>query len=410
MSSTEESPIFAKSSKKSGSKKSSNECVHKLGFVIALVLCLAAVAPVIFFAVKGALGKMAENETTAPGTGGTPQPDSSLPQYLTCTKPVSKDRLVFNAASIMSTKFGTPLYANNGTLSITTAPHAGYGLRITANPFIYNSAVAGKGELTRITYTTEATAKYTLDADQVLTFKARIGGKIIQPAVIPAYIDDPDDYRNGELSMTSVMEDFSLVNNIILTNKAVYALYEVPPFVWYASGRNNKVSSFSSFYKLMDRQPSDVHDAQIIYDRKHNQITFVVDGNMVSVDQPGLQPGKVYEDGKSYNNQFQNVVYHTPEGGATTKANDASVWTNQFGVGYGIINFMDGAPLAPGGNNTDLAGIVPLTGLPYALPKRWSYATLPNNAQLTDDATYNPFYGQGAALDLYEQTVSINGC
>jgi hypothetical protein len=292
-----------------------------------------------------------------------------------------------------------PGFIANNAGNIRTEVYKGLFTRFIIQPF-YTDIAAGNSVLDHVKFL-EFTDPLNVPPKGKLIYELTLGGQINQPAILPNYVLSPNDPRTGSLAMVQLtLADF-LIMDILMTNDAIYAFYERLPFGLSAT---RSYSVFSSFYKLQDRQPNDVHQLQMVIDNHKRTLTWSSEKNSVTVDHPGLQPGKVYENGKSYNNQFTTVLIVNP-GGPTNLQTDTVV-PQQVQIGFGAFTLMDMAPFVK--HNDNLPGYIRLSNTDYLKPTQFLFdKTLPppTNCRFSTDPNVVTVYGQGAVLDIYEAKV-----
>lgn len=70
-----------------------------------------------------------------------------------------------------------------------------------------------------------------------------------------------------------------------------------------------------------------------------NKLIWICDDSCVVVNYPGLQPGLLYENGQSYNDQFTTVYTMAPSGPITITSDSLGATSAQ--LGFGVFTIMD---------------------------------------------------------------------
>ena len=302
--------------------------------------------------------------------------------------------------------FGSFVGNNLGNFRIELYPKKSL-TRYIVQPYFYNSA-SGNGILDHVKFT-QFLQPIAIPNKGALQFKVRIGGTIVQPAILPSFISQPNDPRTGSFGLVLLTNDF-VAMNLLVTNNKIYAFYERLPFGWSAT---TTYSSFSAAHFVKSRTPTDIHDLELTFDKKNNKLIYVVDGIKVEIDHPGLQPHKIYEDGKSYNNNFFIVLERNPP--RPTNLRTDRVNPTSATLGFGTFTTMDmGDYDVAISSNTVSPGYIRLQDN-YIRPTSFlfnkSLPVPPGSKPLnSNDPQITTVYGQGAIIDVYKLLVNSIKC
>ena len=319
--------------------------------------------------------------------------------------------------------FGNFIGNNAGTLRTRSGDDC---LSVIANPFMFDRA-SGGGVLDHVK-TLLLSDPQSVGANDIYEARTRLGGRIIQPSRLPSFVCDKNDPRLGSIAMVVISSDF-LVLDFIITNDKIYALYERLPFGW----ANGPYSAFTSVHFLKRRRPKDIHDLKITVNRKTRKVTWSADGESVSINNPGLQPGRSY-NGRTFNNHFRNILILNPPGPVSMQTDLSNL--SSFQVGFGLFTLMDMAAFDSKGshnhsdndssdssdsddnNNHNIGnncprpsqGYIQLRDTPYRFPTDWLFDfSLPisGTARFSNDPNVQTTYGQGGLIKICELGYSI---
>ena len=100
------------------------------------------------------------------------------------------------------------------------------------------------------------------------------------------------DFRLAAPAMVCMDQETNVVLDFFLTNAAIFALYERPPF---ARDKFGNYAAFSFAVPVGSRAPDDWHKLAISYDRDSNTARWFVDGKVVlEVDRVGRRIDRCY--------------------------------------------------------------------------------------------------------------------
>ena len=212
-------------------------------------------------------------------------------------------------------------------------------------------------------------------------YELQMSGKQLLPESLPfpsEYVTNPDDdLRLGSAAMNAADFTTFIVADIFLTNTGIWALNERLPFGW-APG--NIYQAYTQVKRVADRNPDDVHELAIEYDKGQGAIRWLVEGVVVAeTTQIGFPDPS-----------FDTVINH---GGTPT-----AVAPDSMQFGWGQFTFLD----AIDPNNVEgQLGLVRLNPDPnfYQSP-----------AAFYDDISLdeNRLFGQGTTQTVFKFKVKVD--
>jgi hypothetical protein len=185
------------------------------------------------------------------------------------------------------------------------------------------------------------------------------------------------DFRLAAPAMVAMDQETNVVLNFFLTNAAIFALYERPPF---ARDKFGNYAAFSFAVPVAARAPEDWHKLAISYDRDSNTALWLVDGEVVlEVDRIGRRIERRYM-------------------ALDVGGEEQTVQLDQLQCGLGMFTLMDAS--IDGG-----PGLIDLAGYPFFF---CTARGEPHPLQYVDRESLqaNRLFGQGARVRCKRFSVS----
>jgi hypothetical protein len=222
---------------------------------------------------------------------------------------------------------------------------------------------------------------FDAEAGKELVCEARMSGQVFGAEGHPfgAAVTDPAaDPRLGTVVASAFDPETYLIFNFLLTNEVLYAFYERAPFLRTPT---DDYAAFLYAVPVLPRDPADVHDLQIAYDRARGRVRWLVDG---------VEVFRVNTLGARIDRRFMLV----DRGGA-----NEIVAPRQLDCALGTFTFLDGyGPLDEGLVQLDAPGepyFHPLSGEPRTL-----------DFLDPSSAPESRLFGQGATLKVHRVVVT----